>query len=82
MLKSSRHQAAAEKFLAYLVSKAGQEVIANPAKSISFEYPVASGVSTLAPETPFNQLRPYPISIAQLGEGAAAIALLKQAGLL
>jgi iron(III) transport system substrate-binding protein len=82
VLKSSRHQAAAQKFLAYLVSRAGQEVIANPAKSISFEYPLASGVTTLAPETPFDQLRPYPISIAQLGEGAAAIALLKQAGLL
>ena len=82
VLKSSRHQAAAQKFLAYLVSKAGQEVIANPARSISFEYPLASGVTTLAPETPFSQLRPYPISIAQLGEGAAAIALLKQAGLL
>jgi iron(III) transport system substrate-binding protein len=82
VLKSSRHQAAAQKFLAYLVSKAGQEVIANPAKSISFEYPIASGVTTLAPETPFGQLRPYPISIAELGDGAAAIALLKQAGLL
>jgi iron(III) transport system substrate-binding protein len=82
VLKSSRHQSAAQKFLAYLVSKAGQDVIANPAKSISFEYPLASGVTTLAPETPFSQLRPYPISIAQLGEGAAAIALLKQAGLL
>ena len=82
VLKSSRHQAAAQKFLAYLVSRAGQEVIANPARSISFEYPVGSGVTTLAPETPLGQLRPYPISIAQLGEGAAAIALLKQAGLL
>jgi iron(III) transport system substrate-binding protein len=82
VLKSSPHQAAAQKFLAYLVSKAGQEVIANPAKSISFEYPLASGVTTLAPETPFSRLRPYPISIAQLGVGAAAIALLKQAGLL
>jgi iron(III) transport system substrate-binding protein len=82
VLKSSRHQAAAQKFLAYLVSKAGQEVIANPAKSISYEYPIASGVTTLAPELPFDQLRPYPITIAELGDGAAAIALLKQAGLL
>jgi iron(III) transport system substrate-binding protein len=82
VLKSSKHQAAAQKFLAYLVSKAGQEIIANPAKSISFEYPIASGVTTLAPEMPFDQLQPYPISIAQLGDGAEAIALLKQAGLL
>jgi iron(III) transport system substrate-binding protein len=82
VLRSSRHQAAAQKFLAYLVSKAGQQVIANPAKSISYEYPIASGVTTLAPETPFDQLQPYPITIAELGDGAAAIALLKQAGLL
>ena len=40
MLKSSRHQADAQKFLAFLVSKQGQEIIAH---SISFEYPIASG---------------------------------------
>jgi iron(III) transport system substrate-binding protein len=82
ILKSSKHQAAAQKFLAYLVSRQGQDIIANPAKSISFEYPIASGVITQAPETPFSQLRPYPITIAELGDGANAIALLKQAGLL
>jgi iron(III) transport system substrate-binding protein len=82
ILKSSKHQAAAQKFLAFLVSRAGQDIIANPAKSISFEYPIASGVTTLAPETPFSQLRPFPISIGEIGDGAAAIALLKQAGLL
>jgi iron(III) transport system substrate-binding protein len=82
VLKSSTHQAAAQKFLAYLVSRPAQEIIANPAKSISFEYPIASGVTTQAPETPFSQLRPYPITIAELGDGSAAIALLKQAGLL
>jgi iron(III) transport system substrate-binding protein len=82
ILKSSAHQAAAQKFLAYLVSRPAQEIIANPAKSISFEYPIASGVTTQAPETPFAQLQPYPITIAELGDGSAAIALLKQAGLL
>jgi iron(III) transport system substrate-binding protein len=82
ILKSSKHQAAAQKFLAYLVSKAGQEIIANPSKSISFEYPIASGVTTRAPETPFDQLQPYPITIPELGDGSTAIALLKQAGLL
>ena len=34
-----------------------------------------------APETPFNQLQPNPITIAQLGDGAAAIDLLHQVGL-
>jgi iron(III) transport system substrate-binding protein len=82
ILKSSKHQAADQKFLAYLVSKPGQEIIANPSKSISFEYPIASGVTTMSPETPFDQLQPYPLTIAQLGTGLPAIALLRQAGLL
>ena len=34
------------------------------------------------PETPFAQLQPNPITIGQLGDGAAAIDLLRQAGLL
>ena len=82
ILKSSKHQAADQKFLAYMVSKAGQQVIANPSKSISFEYPVASGVTTTAPETPFSQLQPYPLSIAELGTGQTAISLLRESGLL
>ena len=79
VLKSSTHQAAAQKFLAFLVSKKGQEIISH---SISFEYPIASGVTTVQGETPFSQLQPNGITIAQLGDGSAAIALLKQSGLL
>ena len=79
ILKSSKHQAAAQLFLHFLVSKSGQEIIAH---SISYEYPVASGVSTDQPETPFGMLRPYPISIAQLGTGQAAISLLREVQLL
>ena len=79
ILKSSRHQADAQKFLAFLVSKQGQEIIAH---SISFEYPIASDVSTAAPETPFDQLQPNPITIPELGDGSTAIALLRKSGLL
>jgi iron(III) transport system substrate-binding protein len=82
VLKSSTHQAAAQKFLAFLVSKQGQSIIADPSKSISFEYPIASGVTTQAPETPLRQLQPYPMTIAELGTGATAIALMREAGLL
>jgi iron(III) transport system substrate-binding protein len=83
VLKSSKHQAAAQEFLAFLVSKQGQEIIARAAgNEQSYEYPLADGVTTSAPETPFSQLQPYPITIADLGDGAAAIALLRQAGLL
>jgi iron(III) transport system substrate-binding protein len=79
ILKSSKHKADAQKFLAFLVSHQGQEIIAH---SISFEYPIASGVTTTAPETPFDQLQPNPITIPELGDGSSAIALLRKAGLL
>ncbi|HEY5198863.1 MAG TPA: extracellular solute-binding protein [Solirubrobacteraceae bacterium] len=79
ILKSSKHQAAAQKFLAFLVSKAGQEIIA---RSDSFEYPIGSGVTTAQPETPFAALRPNPITIEQLGDGSTALGLLQQAQLL
>jgi iron(III) transport system substrate-binding protein len=86
VLKSSKHQADAQRFVAFLVSKQAQEIIATPGtgagQSLSFEYPIASGVSTRAGETPFTALQPYPITIAQLGDGSGAIALLRQAGLI
>ncbi|HTA10248.1 MAG TPA: extracellular solute-binding protein [Streptosporangiaceae bacterium] len=85
VLKSSKNQAAAQKFVAFLVSKQGQEIIATPGtgtgESLSFEYPIAAGV-TRAGEPPFSQLRPYPITIEQLGDGSAAVALMRQAGLI
>jgi iron(III) transport system substrate-binding protein len=83
VLKSSQHQAAAQQFLAFLVSSQGQAIISRAAgNEQSYEYPLASGVTTSAPETPFNQLQPNPITIADLGDGSAAISLLRQAGLL
>ena len=80
VLKSSKHQAAAQQFLAYLVSKPAQEIIGG--HSLSYEYPIASGVTTAAPETPFSQLQPNSITIGELGTGSAAVALLRRAGLL
>jgi iron(III) transport system substrate-binding protein len=79
ILRSSKHKAAAQRFLAFLVSKQGQEIIAH---SISFEYPIASGVKTAQRETPLGQLEPDPIDIGQLGTGAQAIALLREVQLL
>jgi iron(III) transport system substrate-binding protein len=79
VLKSSKHKADADKFVAFLVSKQGQQIIAH---SLSFEYPLDHGVTTTAPETPFTSLQPNPITIAQLGDGSTAISLLREAGLL
>jgi iron(III) transport system substrate-binding protein len=79
VLRSSHHQADAQRFLAFLDSAQGQEIIAH---STSFEYPIGSGVTTAQPETPFAQLQPNAVTIADLGDGSAAIALLRKAGLL
>jgi iron(III) transport system substrate-binding protein len=79
ILKSSTHQTDAQKLVAFIVSAQGQQIIAH---SNSFEYPIASGVTTAKPETPFDQLQPNPITVAELGTGALAIKLLQEAQLL
>ena len=79
LLRSSTHQADAQKFLAFLVSKQGEEIIAH---SDSFEYPIASGVSTARPETPLGELQPNSITIPELGDGSTAVSLMQKAGLL
>jgi iron(III) transport system substrate-binding protein len=79
VLRSSHHQAAAQRFLAFLVSRAGEEIIA---RSHSYEYPLGSGVMTAQPLRPFADLEPVALTIAQLGDGSSAIALLHEAQLL
>jgi iron(III) transport system substrate-binding protein len=79
VLRSSTHREAAQRFLAFLTSVQGQEIIAH---SDSFEYPIASGVTTSRLKTPFAALRPNDITIAELGTGAEAIKLLQEAQLL
>src|ERR1700734_3312523 len=62
VLKSSKHQAAAQKFLAFLASTQGQTIIARASgDEQSYEYPLGDGVTTSAPETPFDQLQPTSI---------------------
>ena len=69
VLASSSHQAEAQKFLAFLVSKQGQEILAHDE---SYEYPLGSGVKTAKPLVPFATLQPDPITVAQLGNGSAS----------
>jgi iron(III) transport system substrate-binding protein len=79
VLASSSHKSEAQKFLAFVVSKQGQTILANDE---SYEYPLGSGVKTGKPLVPFATLRPDPITVQQLGNGSEAIALLRQASLL
>jgi iron(III) transport system substrate-binding protein len=79
VLRSSTHEAAAQRFLAYLVSDQGQRIING---SDSFEYPLAPGIAPPADQVPLHQLHPYPITVAELGDGQRAVALLEQVQLL
>jgi iron(III) transport system substrate-binding protein len=78
IMKSSTHQAAAQAFVAFMVSAAGQQVLA---RSDSWEYPVGSGVSN--PKLPpLSSFHPRQFSLAQIGDGSGALDLLQQAGVL
>ena len=78
VLASSTHKAAAQAFLAYLVSAPAQHIIAT---SHSYEYPLRPGVSSstaLKPLADIAALAPP----ASLGDGKPALTLLQDVGLL
>ncbi len=79
VLRSSRRRSEAMRFVQFLTSRKAQEIIAH---GDSYEYPIDSGVTTAAPEAPLASLRPDPITLRELGTGAAAVALLQEVQLL
>jgi iron(III) transport system substrate-binding protein len=79
VLSSSAHMAAAQAFVAFLVSQTGQEVLAH---SHSYEYPLRPGVSPASGLRPFDQLQPVDLSPAELGDGSGALELEQKLGLL
>jgi iron(III) transport system substrate-binding protein len=79
VLASSEHPAAAQRFLSYLVSPAGQKIIA---ASDSFEYPLRPGVINHSLKRPFATLPPPAVGVARLGDGRSAFELLQEVGLL
>jgi iron(III) transport system substrate-binding protein len=79
VLASSSHQAAAQRFLAFLVSPAGQQTIA---RSHSYEYPLRPGVAAAPGLRPLSQITPAPVTPAALGDGSATLALEQKLGLL
>jgi iron(III) transport system substrate-binding protein len=80
VLKSSKNQAAAQKFLAFLVSQPAQELLGK--SEIDYEYPLKPGVPPNAKLTPFKDLQPPAINVSALGNDQEAGALLQQAGLI
>ena len=79
VLASSTHKSAAQQFLAFLVSRTGQETIA---RSHSYEYPLRPGVAPAAGLRPLASLQSNSLTPAELGDGSAALALEQKLGLL
>ncbi len=79
-LKSSRNPAAAQKFLAFLVSKPAQELVSK--LNITFEYPLAAGVAANPMLKPASELQPPSLTLKQIGDDRDAAALLTEAGLI
>jgi iron(III) transport system substrate-binding protein len=79
VLQSSKHAGDARRFLAYLVGRPAQTIIAT---SESYEYPLRPGVPTGKIERPLGDIVPAKVSAAQLGDGKATLDMLQQVGLL
>ena len=80
VLRSSKNPAAAQRFVAFLVSKPVQAMVARA--NIDFEYPLAAGIAANPALRPFDRLQPPPLTVAQLGDDREAARLLRRAGLL
>ena len=82
VLKSSKHQAAAQKFLAYLVSKQAQEIIGTRTGQVDqLRVPDRLRRDHRGPaRRPSTSSSPTRSRIAELGTGTTAIALLRAGG--
>jgi iron(III) transport system substrate-binding protein len=77
-LESSKERKNAERFISFLLSNAGQQIIAD---SDDFEYPVRKDVPPNEALPPLASIGHTSLSAASLGNGALAARLIRQAGL-
>jgi iron(III) transport system substrate-binding protein len=80
VLASSKHQAEAQRLLAFLVSPKAQQMLAQ--STVDYEYPLVSGVAPNPLLTPTNDLHPPAVAPTALGDDRESAALLQRAGLL
>jgi iron(III) transport system substrate-binding protein len=80
ILASSKNKDAGQKFLAFLVSKPAQTMLAQ--SDVDFEYPLATGVPANPLMRPFADLKPPRIPLTKLGDDQPAAKLLREAGLI
>jgi iron(III) transport system substrate-binding protein len=80
VLSSAPHPQAAQRFLAYLVSPAGQQVIQ---ESDSFEYPLNPHVQANPALPKRSTIKPLRVPLSKLGHGLdTTLAEMRQAGLI
>lgn len=80
VLKHAQHPEAAQKFVAFLVSKKAQQMLAD--STVDFEYPLRSDVAANPQLKPMDALEPPQVSVDELGDNSAVLELLQQAGLM
>jgi iron(III) transport system substrate-binding protein len=78
VLASSKQQQAADRFLRFIVSPQGQEIIA---QSDDFEYPARPGIKPNVALPPLAKIAHDTLSPVELGDDAQAARLLQQVGL-
>ena len=77
VLGSSDRREAAEKFVEFLVSPAGQQIIS---RGDDFEYPVRPGIRPNAALPPLSQLPHTTFSVVKLGDDRDAARLIASTG--
>jgi iron(III) transport system substrate-binding protein len=78
VLASSKHEADAQRFVAFLVGKQAQEIVT---AGDDFEYPVRPGVAQNPAEPPLDRVAHASISAASLGDDKQAATLIQKSGL-
>jgi iron(III) transport system substrate-binding protein len=77
ILESSGHKEDAERFVEFMVSREGQELLA---KGDDYEYPTRPGVAASAVLPPLAQVAHRNLSVADLGDNSVAAKLIRDAG--
>jgi iron(III) transport system substrate-binding protein len=80
VLKSSKHLAEAQQFVAFLVSRKLQSALAQG--DVDFEYPLVPGIPANKVLLPYDRLQPPVLTMEQLGDDQPAAELLRDSGLL
>jgi iron(III) transport system substrate-binding protein len=78
VLASSQHKALAERFVQFMVSAGGQQILA---RSYDYEYPARTGIAPNPALPSLRSISPATLPVTALGTDQEAVRLIQQAGL-